>query len=214
MRRQNKVYLANLIPRTHLLGNIEIFYGAILTLPRIVTVAGTRIPSLNVYGSCLGIQKLRLFKGSAVYLQSSGQTSCTTCFFAASNRTEFPGKYYFQTVELMKSSYIVINSYSTNVVSNSIHLYADVIDVENTAFVRADVVQIVSLKTKVELDAKLSLVGGGHYSGQGSGRPPSHYFSGAGHAGKGGVGYQTCDQCYSGKSDFMIFLISCPSYFM
>ena len=185
-------------------GNIEINYGGILNLPPIVTIAGTRTPTMNVYGTCLGIRSFRVFKGSSLYLQSTGQTSCTTCFLSSSNSTEFPGKYFFGSLTLMKSSYIYVSSRSTDVVSNSIHLYIDAMDVENTAYISADVLQIISLKSKVELDAKIILNGRGFSSSSGPGKPSCGSCAGAGHGGNGGKGLTGCYTCHNGMLLFQI----------
>lgn len=169
-----------------------------MNLPHSFTIAGTRAPSMNIYGTCLGIKSLRVFKGSVVYLQSTGQTSCIACFFAAANRTEFPGKYYFGSLSIMKGGYLTVFSHSTDVTTNSVHMYIDVIDLESTAYISADVLQIISLKTKLEIDAKITLAGRGYAGGSGPGKPSCGYCGGAGHAGKGGVGYRSCGGCYSG----------------
>ena len=153
---------------------------------------------MNVYGTCLGIHTLKIFKGSVLFLQSTGQTSCITCFFAASNRTEFPGKYYFGSLVMMKGSYLNIYSYSTNIISNSIHLYVDAMDLENTAYISADVLQIISLKSKLELDAQITLSGRGYSPSSGPGRPSCGNCAGAGHGGQGGKGYRACGSCYNG----------------
>lgn len=154
---------------------------------------------MNVYGTCLGIHALRIFKSSTVYLQPTGQTSCITCFFAASNKTEFPGKYYFGSLAMMKGSALYVNSQSTDLVTKSVHLYLDVMDLENTAFISADVLQIISLKSKIEFDAKVTLSGRGYHSASGPGRPSCGSCAGAGHGGIGGKGYVACGSCYTGK---------------
>lgn len=197
-RQKNKVYISNLSPSTFVAGNIEIDNGAMLNLPPTVTIAGSRTPTMNVHGICLGINALRLFTGTSLYLQKAGQTSCITCFFTSSNNTEYPGKFFFGSLTLMKSSYIYANSISTNIISDSIHLYVDAMDIENTAYISADVLQIIALKYKIELDAKITLNGRGYSPSNGPGKPSCGNCAGAGHGGRGGKGYFACGACYNG----------------
>ena len=198
VRQGNKAFLSTIESSTFVAGNIEIESGAILSLPPTVTIAGSRVPSMNVHGTCLGIHSLRMFIGSSLYLQKTGQTSCVTCSFTSSNTTGFPGQFLFGSVILMKSSYLTVYSQSTDIISNSIHLYVDVMDLENTAYVSADVLQIIALKYKIELNAKLTLDERGYSSSSGPGKPSCGSCAGAGHGGKGGKGYAACGSCYNG----------------
>ena len=155
---------------------------------------------MDIYGTLLGIQTLKLFTSTSISFQSTGQTSCIACFFAASNTTEFPGRYYFGSLILMKAASLTINSHSTDIVTKSIHLYVDSIDLEGTSYISADAMQIISLKVKVEIDARILLSARGYASGTGPGRAAScPHCAGAGNGGSGGVGYRQCDKCYSGR---------------
>ena len=108
----------------------------------------------------------------------------------------------------MKSSYLTVYSHSTNIISNSIHLYVDVMDLENNAYVSADVLQIISLKYKIEMNAKITLDGRGYSSSSGPGKPSCGSCAGAGHGGIGGKGFAACRSCSNGMH---LVVVTLPS---
>ncbi len=93
---------------------------------------------------------------------------------------------------------MTIYSHSNDVTAKSVRLHVDSIDMESTSYISADVLQIIALQMKLELDSKITLSARGYAAGSGPGRASCGTCAGAGHGGKGGVGYKACGSCYSG----------------
>lgn len=147
---------------------------------------------MNVEGQLFGLEELRISKALKARFSISGYTSCYGCSLPVSQ-----GQYWFKKVNVENTANVEILSNSRNVKTQSVTLHVQSLNVQGTATINADVLNVFTDFMKVQCDAMVDSSSRGYPAYQGPGyRSGCGSSAGAGHGGDGGSGERwVCSKC-------------------
>lgn len=194
--------------RMHADVNFIIRKGGELVLPQITALAGSRSPSLEIYGGVYGVRQLRVYSGSHAQLRRDGHSGCFGCaseYFTGN----LARSYWFEDIIVKGDGRFEMVSTGQDV-RLATQLHTTSISVENNGLVAMDTAEVFMKYVKVDYDARFDSSGRGWPAKSGPGAGQSGCAGGgAGHGRPGGRGYRsacTVSGCYvPGKIKFILF---------